>query len=50
MIPLISEKFQYSSVLKERKYKSKETGGYRYTRVVQPGKQEGAEGSGWVLL
>lgn len=46
----MSEEFQYSSVLKERVYKSKETGGYGYTCVVQPGKQEGAERSGQVSL
>lgn len=50
MIPFISEKFQCSFVLKERMYKSKETGGYGYMCLVHPGKQEGAERSGQVSL
>lgn len=50
MLPLISEKLQYSFVLKEKTYKSKETGGYGYTWVVQTRNQEDAEGIGQVSL
>lgn len=35
-------------VYTERMYKSKETGGYGYACVVQPGKQEDAERNGQV--
>lgn len=49
VIPFISEKFQYSFMLQERMYNLKELV-VMGMRVVQPGKQEGAERSGQVSL